>query len=433
MTGVAAQSVPSASPAGWLRSETSPIEDIAAEPTTEVSVPGSSIISLSFTVPRTGRYRVWLNALRDPAQRGIAVRVDSDRPSRIGLRSSFGSGYRWNPTRPLALTGGTHHVTLTTIGPRSLIAHLTNLAVTPVTGRPLRLITALRTHVIREIGGTGPITLTTRVKATHETLTRGAWHLLPANGYVSSTHVRSGGIEIHVRRGGRQYFTLATASAARMDPTRAFAIRFRGSGDGRTYYLNVMFRGTADASLGYRFRDTRKGLRTIVLSPLQPSFSNVSPDWLHVRGFSLSSSTRTRPRGPLTIEGPFATRVSLTPHFSGGLRASANSAKKRQSAIATGAGQLRDTLKLRSVRTPGLLVFTESYNTDWRLRGQPNAQHIVALGFANGYDLRRPLRPGSSLTYRLAPIGRDATYASALAWGLLGIGLLPLRRRRRRQ
>ena len=106
---------------------------------------------------------------------------------------------------------------------------------------------------------------------------------------------------------------------------------------------------------------------------------------------------------------------------------------KRQSAVAPDAGQLRDTLKLKPVRTAGLLVFTESYNADWQLEGQPSAQHIVALGFANAYDLRHPLRPGSSLTYRLAPIGRDATYASALAWGLFGIGLVPFRRRKRRQ
>ena len=108
LTSVAAQSISSVSPASWLRSETSPIEDVAADPTTEVSVPGRSIISFSFTVPRTGRYRVWLNALRDQAQRGVAIRVDSDTTSRIGLRSSFGSGYRWNATRPLALTAGTH-------------------------------------------------------------------------------------------------------------------------------------------------------------------------------------------------------------------------------------------------------------------------------------------------------------------------------------
>jgi hypothetical protein len=189
------------------------------------------------------------------------------------------------------------------------------------------------------------------------------------------------------------------------------AFRFSGRGDGRIYYLNVLFNGGRRGSFGYRIRDTSRRTRTILLSPLQPSFTTISPDWSHVAGFTFSSSTKRRTDGDLSIDGPFETSVSLAPRFS-----------PRLSAILRRAGSAGDR---------SLVVVSQSFNERFTLGDVQSRSHFIAMGFANGYTAVRrdaKVRPA----YSLEAVGRDATLASAGAWMILaGAFAFPLFRRKR--
>jgi len=415
-------------PKAWARTQTSPSLDVAADPSISVSAPTGGSFVLRPRIRHGGWRRIWILGLRDRGQPDLEVSVDGRDAMRLSLRASLGAGYRWEATRPVFLIPGHHRITVRVAGVPGSFAQLTRAALTPSDARRTD-IGVPSADVVRDEAGATPVSpVALRVL---RPLLRTPWHGLGAPTHVEVTRSGSAGAIVHIRRGGRRYFTLATADARAVDPFHAWALRFRGSGDGRTYYLNVVFEGARDQSFGFRFRDTSRRLRTILLSPLQPSFSSLSPDWAHIAGFTFSSSTKRRVGHSLYLSGPFETSVDLRPRFSANAARLLGATWARDTAtFAVETRGLRDGVRIPGTVPNGYLVVTQSYNPNWKLHGA-SAEHIVALGFANGYALRQPARH-VELTYGIARIARAATLATGTAWAVaLGFLLFPVIRKRR--
>jgi hypothetical protein len=396
----------------WTRSETSPIVDINAEPSTVVDVPNGATWSgmLDTGAAPSQQSKVWVLGLSDRDAPDLDVTIDGKPAGRVSLNATLGSGYRWHAAGKAAqVTPGRHLVSIRVSGLRGGFAHLVRVAFVPARARQRELPIAAA-DLITERGGPGPVAPASVVLG--RALPATTWHGLAGSPQVI---VKAAGSKatLGIHRNGRRYFTIAATSTTggRIDPYRAMAFRFSGRGDGRIYYLNVLFNGGRRGSFGYRIRDTSRQTRTILLSPLQPSFTTISPDWSHVAGFTFSSSTKRRTDGDLSIDGPFETSVSLAPRFSPHL-----------SAILRRAGSAGDR---------SLVVVSQSFNERFTLGDVQSRSHFIAMGFANGYTAVRrdaKVRPA----YSLEAVGRDATLASAGAWMILaGAFAFPLFRRKR--
>lgn len=425
-------------PRGWSRLEMSPSLDIQAEPDMEVDTPPGGHINAPLVVPKSGNYDLFLSALHASNQQRLLVRVDGKRAGTIILKTAAGSGVQWSRIALGHLDPGTHTVSVAYPARRYEVdAHLVSLALVPTAAADSALRLPRTETLIREHGGAGPIGREPMLKPANEESVRSApWHSLSGPRFVHARTAPDGGLSLSVVRRGREYYTLVDAPTKRsINPYRPIAIRFKGTGSGRTFYLNFTFGDTGAQRVGYRFRDTSSSTRTIVFSPLQPDFQSAVPRWDAIRSVSLSVANKKPFRRPIFLRGPFSLGRSLAPRFNTeGLNWLARAGAGSTVALADRAAPITDTVPLRPTNR-GVLVYTQSYNPGWSLSGaRSGATHTIALGFANAFVLPHKL-DASSLGFGPARLGRIGTYLSAAAWLLcllaIAAGWDPVRRRLR--
>lgn len=410
-------------PEGWGRLEMNPSLDIGAEPDLEVDTPPGGQIRAPIVAPGPGHYVLFLSALHANNQRELLIRVDGHLVGKIDLTTTGGSGVLWSRISIPHLDAGAHDVSISYPAHRSEInAHLASVALVPASaaGSVLNHVPHAVT-LIHENGGAGPIDGPSLLEApTGPPLRSASWRSLSPARYVRARSTTKGALVLSVVRGGRKYYTLVDAPVKHaVNPYRPIAIRFKGTGSGRVFYLNFRFGALGAQRIGYRFRDVSSALRTIVFSPLQPDFQTSVPRWDLVRSVSLSVANRKPFTRPILVEGPFSLSRSLAPRFDRpGLKWLARAGKGSTIALRNPRAPIEDTVPLRPTRS-GVLIYTQSYNPGWSLAPtQEGATHTIALGFANAYVVPHAVKE-SSLSFGPARLGRIATYLSAAAWLLL--------------
>lgn len=427
-----------AGPITWTRAQVSPMLDLQADPADAVSVPAGSALTSRITAPRAGRYQLWVEALQAPGLSPLRMRVDGREAGVAPLASGVGSGMRWVRSRTLTLAAGSHRFGLTNLARAAnhdvRIAKVALLPEAAVAG-PLGLPAG--TRVIRESGGSGPRALAGAQGGT--SIVAGRWAPYDQPGYLSAAPSGTSGLALSVRKADRPYFTLATASAAgAVDPYRPLAFHFAGTGSGATYYLSVRFDRTGTLAAGFRFVDTTSAPRTLVFSPLQPSFVTAVPDWAHPSNLTLATADKSRLPRPIRIDGPFQLAgPDLRQSFSEDGRSGdpfAGGPEGRR-ALEPPTQLVDHRVRVSDAGGSGMLVLTQSFHPLWTITpAAASSAHTVALGFANGYRLERPV-VGATIAFAGAHYGNIGFVASVVVWSLclLLMGVLVLMRRGARQ
>jgi hypothetical protein len=413
-------------PGSWIRGETSPILDIGSDPSVTVSVPPGRRLRSSLHASQAGQYEIWLAGLRAAGQSRVGLEVDKRDLGSVDFSASAGAGIRWLSSGPISLTKGNHTVQVTNLGPPSAPdAQLTKIALIDPAAAGGIVSTVPNLRVMRERGGAGPIDASSLQVG--RSLARSRWRADPAPGYVTVVPQGASGLAIQVVRSGRRFFTLARVRAATgISTNHPFALRFKGTGSGQTYYLKALFDDRGQEAAWFKFKDTTKTDRMVVFSPLQPSSVSALPDWSAVKSFTIACNAKTRLPGALKLDGPFElTGSNLKPSFEGTGRAVGlfAGAPPGQPALAPPTQAVNDHATLSSPLKGGLLVFTQTYHPRWKLQAhQGSGSHSIALGFANSYSLDGPLI-GGSVRFTGARYGRIGTWISLVAW-VLALGFL---------
>jgi hypothetical protein len=408
-------------PASLSQTPTDPGTDVGAEPMSNVELlPGQQLVA-TLRAPRPGTYSVWLSALEAAARGEIQISLDGQRLGTLNLAND-GSGTVWTRFRRMPLREGTHRVVIENVSPRAGGAtEVSQLALMPANVLGWTSTPSAANGVVDEEGGVGPLSAPRQVG---KRLTRAAWKLQQGNGgSVVGTPI-GGGLELTVRSPARRYYTLARLLLNRgIDPNRPFVLHFRGTGSGRKYYLVAAFDAEGQRTAVFRFTDTARGTRTILFSPLEPTKTNSVPDWSHVVSFAFSTASKDVLRPGIAVDGPFASGIDTKPKFIFrgrrhpliGSQTVTSALFPRDQAIGTSAQLTRKT-------GPGLLVLSQSYDPSWRLHAATgSARHVIALGFANGYELARPVA-NASVSFDAAKWGEIGTLVSLVAW-LTGIAI----------
>jgi hypothetical protein len=409
-------------PASFSQSPTDPGTDVEAEPSSNVDVlPGQRLVA-TLRAPRAGRYAVWLAALYGPDRGRLDVEIDG---RRLGLRdfATAGSGTAWTHFSAVSLTSGKHRVAITNISPMGGPAAEVSRAALMPADAPRWRASASAARVIREYGGVGP--LPTRSHP-GKRLVAARWLPELGNGNAVLASAVGRGLTLHVRAPARRYYTLAQLQMARgLNPYRPFALRFKGTGSGRTFYLVVIFRGPGQPRALFAFRDSGTAERVLLFSPLQPSSVDSVPDWSYVASLSLATDSKAVLRGSILIDGPFESNIDATPRFRRPKDEDPFGKTQGMSpALAPHDQAVSDEARLAPRTGPGLLVLSQSYHPGWRLHAtHARARHTIALGFANAYELPRAVAD-ASVKFDAAKWGRLGTLVSLAAWFVAALFLL---------
>jgi hypothetical protein len=409
-------------PNDWITGETSPSRDIAADPSLMVSIPSGERLEGAVSAPEAGRYSLWVAGLRTVDQGRVSVAVDGKTVGSVDLDAAAGAGIRWTPNDPVSLSKGRHSFALHNVAKDDKRdATLTKVALVPASASVKSTLASA--HVIRERGGAGPITQSSQ--AVGPSLLKSHWNTDQASDFVTATTQHSS-LDVRVVRSGRRYFTIASGRArGAVNPYRPLAIRFRGTGSGQTFYLNVLFDRRGERLVWFRFVDETREERTLLFSPLQPSGVSTVPDWSNVKGFSISTNSKIRWPETASIDGPYQlSGTTPRPSFVAADGSDPfSSAPPGMSALDPPTQKVNDHAKLGDGLGRGTLVFTQSYHPDWKLKAKSgHARHTVALGFANAYSVDKPLE-GASLSFTAAKYGKVGTWISLFAW-LMCLGIV---------
>ena len=414
----------------WDRLAVPPSLDNGAEPSTGVNVPPGETLSAQITAPDSGSYRLWVAGIQEPQAGDLEVRVDGEPAGLVSLASSGGRGVRWVRTISLSLDDGQHTVDLVNLaGTANRAATLTKISLVP-TSEGVWIPEPGTGEVITETGGVGPLSAAT--PALGPSVLTEPWGRLESDeDSVEATVTGTSGVALRVPESDRTYFTLATAAAGPVDPYAPIALRFKGAASGRTFLLLAEFDDTGERAAGFSFVDTSRGPRTLVFSPLQPSFVSTIPDWSRVRRFKISSTSKTALREPVSFEGPFTVQnMSLKPAFTSGGRPWAGPALGPEAVPALDPPDqlIANSADLAPGLPAGELNFMQSYNSGWKL-DSGSGEHSVALGFANSYTLDGTAQP-TEVSFKPARWGTVGSVISLLAWlGFAGLAVFLMLRR----
>lgn len=427
LAGAASVPLTTQAPREWSRSTTHPIADLTADPTTTVDVPPRGVAHGTLEVRHGGVHRVWIDALRAPDQPALALRVDGRPAGVLRLRSAYGRAMAWTGGRPLRLAAGSHRYELRNLGTgagdfveASAVSVMPAVAPAPPAGvRIYRGVSAV------PAASAAPPALAGRLS--------GRWRPEPSAGHVAAARLADGGLRLAVARGGRPRYTLARARLRRpVDPDRILAVPFRGTASGETVYLNVLFDRRGRRKVSYRFQDTSRRPRLLLVSPQQPDIAKVTPRWDAAREVTLSTNAKAAWRGAATVGPLMTTSRVLRPGF-GDARGAGPGATSPAAGGTLGSDTLRgDRVALRGRAAPGFVTFTQSFHPRWALSGSGAAAHVPGFGFANTYWLPHGGSP-HELRFTGAVYGRVGNGISTVAFLLCGLGLLATWARRRRR
>ncbi|MHB8469971.1 MAG: hypothetical protein ACYDCH_09485 [Gaiellaceae bacterium] len=425
------QPLASLGPSTWARSSLKASLDIGAEPSTAVALPPRQTLAGRIVAPHAGRYRIWIAGLLAPQLGGVRVRVDDRDAGTIALGAAAGTGVLWQASRPLLLSAGSHRFALTNLaGPPQKSEPLTQVALVPAGAR---WTTPNGVRLVVETGGGGP--LVDVPKRLGRPLVAQPWQGLSIQPEVHVRRHGRYGASIDVPHANRQFYTLASAGTVRtIDPGRPIAIRFRGRATGTIFYLNFQFDEQGLQTAGYRFADTSSNVRTIVFAPSQPSFSYAVPTWAHVVRVTVSTNSKQRLPGPVTIDGPYQlSGPSLRSSFAvAGDGRDPFAGAPVYSVPLQPASQLIGVQAHVDIRRRGLLVLSQAYHPLWKISPAAAASsHEIAYGWANAYRVSKV--PGAAtISFTGARYGTAGTVLSGIAWPLL-LALLALRLRQGRR
>lgn len=409
-----------AAPSTLPQTPTDPATDVGAEPAANVEIRPGQGLDLRVRAPSGGRYSIWIAGLYGLGRGRMTVQVDGHRPASTDFLNA-GSGISWTRLPSVALGPGKHRVVIANHGPAGgSPVDLSQVALMPA--KPAGGLDFLlrRPGVLREEGGPGPVRGQVRLG---RPIARSAWQLQQNGNAVRARPMRHG-IALDVVAPGRAYFTLARLPVgAAVDPSRGLALRFRGAGSGLTFYLIASFNGDPQARAVFSFADTTRAERTIVFFPLQPSSVDSVPDWSHVTDLSLAVNSKATIAAPITVSGPYATGLNKSPRFGPSVDRGSLARGPLASGVLSPSDQMIGvTARLKRRVGPGLLVLTQAFDPHWRLHGDVQNRHTIALGFANAYSLRSGMTDGH-LAFDAAGWAEAGTVISLLAW-MAGFSLL---------
>jgi hypothetical protein len=417
-------------PPSWERLETNPSRDIGAEPSTTVAVPPHGVVRGKLVAPTGGRYVVCVAGLQSGGISSAQVNVDGDPLGAVNWSPVVGRRIQWARTAPALLSAGAHTFALR--NGQGRILSVTKVAL--IRDSALARAPGLsRASLIRERGGS-----IANIAGLRRNGPRIASHWHDASGSpgavaLAATVRRT---RLRVIRPGRRYFTFARARLNRqIDPERVLALRLTGARTGQTFFLNVLFDAHGAQTASFAFRDGTSLPRTVYLSPLDASGLTVVPDWSRARWVTLSTTSKRPWSREMTIDGLYSlAQPRLRPRFvAAGKRESPfRDAPRGVSALSPPDQVIGDRAHLAANAGTGTLVFTQSYEPRWHLSADGATRgHVIALGFANAYSVRR-LR-GGELSFGPARAGRIGWWISLIAWLACGGISVALARRAARR
>jgi hypothetical protein len=408
-------------PGGWQQAPVDPLLDSESTAADSVAVPTGGSLRWTVSVRRPGRYRLWARVLVAPGSGGLGLALDGGSVGHLSTMASAIRGYRWLPSRPLTLTRGRHTVTMVGLagGPTQVVqlalARGTELSWTPP-AMP-------KSAVIEDVDTLNPTSYGLGSISGLSPLESGTWTHLPGLTVTASPHA---GAVIEQTIPIRTYFALAQmVGPTSVDPNHAMVLEVQAPPNHLTFDLTLYFGNGTE--LVYPFRDSLTRPVVITLNPRQRLPNSVVPDWSDVTRITVSTDSKSPLGGPLHVEGPFAGNLpTRAPYLIGKLPAGSGGRSKPGTSLS---GMVTSSAQIDNIH-PGILVFSQAYNSGWRLAGATTSLHTIALGFANAY-----LVTGSAhrarLTFALALPAQAMTLMSLAFW-LGGLAIVCWRRPRTR-